>query len=95
MLHDHDDHAALALLRAARAALAPGGRLLIAEPMAGTRGAAASGDAYFGFYLLAMGRGRPRRPEVIAAMLRTAGFSRSRLLRTRVPLVTRVMIAVP
>ncbi|WP_428390223.1 methyltransferase [Lichenicoccus sp.] len=95
VLHDHDDDAALALLRAARTALAPGGRLLIAEPMAGTRGAAASGDAYFGFYLLAMGRGRPRRPEVIAAMLREAGFSRSRLLRTRVPLVTRVMIAVP
>ena len=95
VLHDHDDDAALALLCAARAALAPGGRLLIAEPMSGTRGAAASGDAYFGFYLLAMGHGRPRRPEVIAAMLRAAGFSRSRLLRTRMPLVTRVMIAVP
>ena len=34
--------------------------LLVAEPMAGERGAEPMGDAYFGFYLLAMGRGRPR-----------------------------------
>ncbi len=46
--------------RRAHDALPPGGTLLIAEPMAGTPGAEAMGDAYFGLYLWAMGSGRPR-----------------------------------
>ena len=41
-------------------ALPADGTLLLAEPMAGSRGAEPVGDAYFGFYLLAMGSGRPR-----------------------------------
>ena len=49
VLHDHEDDAVLTLLRAVRRALPPGGTLLVAEPMAQTRGAEASGDAYFGF----------------------------------------------
>ena len=61
VLHDHDDDTALAALRCAHDALPPGGALLIAEPMAETPGAEAIGDAYFGFYLLAMGSGRARR----------------------------------
>lgn len=93
VLHDHDDEVAQALLGRIRAALPPGGRLLIAEPMAGTSGAEPMGEAYFGFYLLAMGRGRPRRPEEIARMLQAAGFLRSRLLPTPTPLLTRVMVA--
>ncbi len=93
VLHDHDDAEAMALLRAARLALRPGGALLVAEPMSGTRGAQASGDAYFGFYLMAMGSGRPRTPARIAAMLREAGFARCRLLPTRMPLVARLMLA--
>jgi len=93
VLHDHDDPAALALLQAAHAALPPGGRVLIAEPMAGTPGAEPMGGAYFGFYLLAMGRGRPRRPEELAEMLRSAGFGPARLLPTDTPLLTRVMVA--
>ena len=60
VVHDHDDDAALAILRAARQALPPDGTLLLAEPMAGAAGAEPVGDAYFGFYLLAMGSGRPR-----------------------------------
>ena len=63
VLHDHDDATALHLLRAARAALPADGTLVIAEPMSGTAGAEPIGDAYFGFYLLAMGRGRPRTPD--------------------------------
>ncbi len=74
VIHDHDDSAALALLRAARAALPPGGVLLLAEPMAETPGAQAAGDAYFGIYLLAMGQGRPRSVPVLTAMLQQAGF---------------------
>lgn len=93
VLHDHDDEVAQALLIRIRAALPPGGRLLIAEPMAGTSGAEPMGEAYFGFYLLAMGRGRPRRPEEIARMLQAAGFVAARLLPTPTPLLTRVMLA--
>ena len=93
VVHDHDDRPALALLKAVHAALPPGGTLILAEPMAGTPGAEAVGDAYFGFYLLAMGSGRPRRAEELHAMLREAGFARSREHRTRRPLLTRMILA--
>jgi demethylspheroidene O-methyltransferase len=94
VLHDHDDDVALGLLRRIRAALPPGGRLLLAEPMAGTSGAEPMGEAYFGFYLLAMGRGRPRTPEEIRTMIAAAGFAESRLLSTPTPLLTRAVLAV-
>jgi demethylspheroidene O-methyltransferase len=93
VLHDHDDDMAMVLLRAIRQALPPGGTLLVAEPMAGTRGAEPVGDAYFGFYFLAMGGGRARTPERIKQMLSEAGFARARLLRSRMPMVARVMVA--
>ncbi len=83
----------MALLRAVRAALPAGGRLLIIEPMAETPGAAASGDAYFGWYLYVMGSGRPRSPARIRQMLHAAGFARSRLLRTRTPIIARAILA--
>ena len=94
VLHDHDDGPALQLLRAVHAALPPRGTLFIAEPMARTPGAEAAGDAYFGFYLLAMGSGRPRSASEIAAMLRAAGFSRTRQVATTIPLTTSAMIAI-
>lgn len=93
VLHDHDDDVCAALLRRVRAALPPGGRVLVAEPMAGTAGAEPMGEAYFGFYLLAMGRGRPRRPDETAALITAAGFAQPRLLPTPTPLLTRVMVA--
>ncbi len=93
IVHDHDDEAALTLLANVRRALPRGGRLLIAEPMAGTAGAEPVGDAYFGFYLLAMGRGRPRTASALAALLRASGFERSRLIPTRRPLLTCLMVA--
>jgi demethylspheroidene O-methyltransferase len=93
IVHDHDDSPAQALLAAAHTALAPGGILIVAEPMAGTPGAEPVGDAYFGFYLLAMGSGRPRRVEELRAMLREAGFTAVREPKTRRPLLTRVLIA--
>lgn len=93
VLHDHDDAPALALLRAIRNALPSGGRLAIAEPMADTPGARPAGDAYFGFYLLAMGRGRPRRFDEIAAMAREAGFGRVHEVRTPTPLLVRIAVA--
>jgi len=93
VLHDHDDDVALGLLRRIRAALPAGGRLLLAEPMAGTSGAEPMGEAYFGFYLLAMGRGRPRAPEEIRGMISAAGFAQCRLLSTPTPLLTRAILA--
>ena len=93
VLHDHDDEPARAILHAARRALGPGGRLLVAEPMSATPGAEPMGDAYFGFYLLAMGSGRPRSARELGAMIREAGFSRCRELRTHRPLLVRVLLA--
>ena len=93
ILHDHDDAVVLALLKAVRAALPPGGALLIAEPMAGTRGAEAMGDAYFGLYLWAMGSGRPRTAAAYTEMLQAAGFARVHERRTGLPMVTRLLVA--
>ena len=95
IVHDHDDATALAVLRAARRALPPDGTLLLAEPMSGTPGAEPVSDAYFGFYLLAMGRGRPRTPDELRTLLQAAGFDRVRLVPTRRPLLTRLMVGKP
>jgi demethylspheroidene O-methyltransferase len=93
VLHDHDDAAVMQVLRAAREALPDGGVILIAEPLAGTSGAEAMGDGYFGFYLLAMGQGRPRTANELASMLATAGFQSIRQRRTRRPFLTGVLTA--
>jgi demethylspheroidene O-methyltransferase len=91
VIHDHDDAAALAILRAARRALPPGGTMLLAEPMADTSGAEPVG-AYFNFYLLAMGSGRLRRAEELMPMMREAGFSRVRPVPTRRPMLVRILV---
>jgi demethylspheroidene O-methyltransferase len=93
VVHDHDDEAAMRLLRAAYRALPQKGVLLLAEPMMGTPGAEPVGDAYFGFYLLAMGRGRPRTPQELQQMLLAAGFAHTHLERTRQPLQSRLIVA--
>jgi demethylspheroidene O-methyltransferase len=93
VVHDHDDAQAMRIFRAVRAALEPGGTLLLAEPMSETPGAEPIGDAYFGLYLLAMGSGRPRPPRELKAMLREAGFPQARLVRTRRPMQTRLLVA--
>jgi demethylspheroidene O-methyltransferase len=85
VIYDHDDEPALAILRAARSALQPGGTLLLAEPMAGTAGAERMGAAYFGLYLLAMGSGRSRTAGELTALLRAAGFGRVQQRATDMP----------
>lgn len=92
VVHDHDDASVLALLRAARRALPPDGTLLLAEPMAETQGAETVG-AYFSFYLLAMGQGRPRTTAELAGLLAQAGFAPPRLLPTATPMLCRVLVA--
>lgn len=93
VVHDHDDARVLTLLRAVRRALAPGGRLLLAEPLADTPGAEAMGHAYFGLYLLAMGRGEPRSEARLRALLAEAGFGPVRRLATAIPLQASVLLA--
>ena len=63
VLHDHDDDSALALLRAAHAALPPGGTLLIAEPMAGAPGRRADRRRLFRLLPVAMGQRPARAPQ--------------------------------
>jgi demethylspheroidene O-methyltransferase len=95
VVHDHDDDAALAILRAVRRIVPPGGVLVLAEPMSGAPGAAPIGDAYFGLYLLAMGQGRARSPDELQGLLRAAGFHRTSVRRTRMPLLTGLILARP
>jgi demethylspheroidene O-methyltransferase len=93
VVHDHDDEAVLAILRNVRRALPAGGLLLLAEPMSGTPGAEAMGDAYFGMYLLAMGSGRTRSFGELARLVRAAGFVDVRHVPTEVPLQTSLLLA--
>jgi demethylspheroidene O-methyltransferase len=93
IVHDHDDGPANRLLAAAGAALAPGGRIYIAEPLVDDSDAGRLIEAYFSTYLLAMGQGRPRRYEEIESMLGRAGFNRTRRLGTRMPLITSLVRA--
>ena len=95
VIFDHDDARALSILKAVRRALPDDGTLLLAEPMSETPGAEAMGDAYFGFYLLAMGKGRSRSAARLTDMLRQAGFGEVRLLRNPMPLQTQVIVARP
>jgi demethylspheroidene O-methyltransferase len=95
ILHDHDDAGVARLLRSAREALPADGALLVAEPMSAAPKPDRIADAYFGFYLLAMGRGRARTPRRIMDMMREAGFRRARELKTRTPSLLRVILARP
>jgi demethylspheroidene O-methyltransferase len=94
VLHDHDDETVMQILRAVHAALETGASVLIAEPLSKTRGARPVGDAYFGFYLLAMGRGRPRSAQELGRMLEAAGFVHVRRVPTLLPLQTGLLHAV-
>lgn len=90
---DHTDENALGILKAVCKALPNKGALLIAEPMSETPGAEPVSDAYFGFYLLAMGQGQTRTKEHHWRLLKAAGFSKMREIRTRRPFLTRLLVA--
>jgi len=90
VLLDHDDATVLALLRAVRAALPPGGHLLVAETLAGQP----AGDAYFGFYLMTMGRGRPRSYAAMRELLVAAAYTDVRQVPTARATLTNLVLAV-
>lgn len=91
--HDHNDDVVVELLRKIFAVLPSNGSIMIAEPMAGTIGAKSVGDAYFGFYLLAMRSGRPRSPQELIYILQEVGFESCQQISTPRPLVTQILTA--
>jgi demethylspheroidene O-methyltransferase len=93
VIFDHDDERVLTLLTSIHGALPSGGTLLIAEPMADAPDAEAMGHAYFGFYLLAMGRGRPRTIKEISNLLKKVGFKSVQTIATRMPINTQIVLA--
>jgi demethylspheroidene O-methyltransferase len=93
VIHDHDEARAAAILAAVRRALPPGGTVLIAEPLGDAPGAEPIGAAYFGFYLLAMGRGRARGFAELSGLLARAGFAEVRQIRTNTPMLTGLVTA--
>ena len=92
VIFDHDDERVKILLRSIFRALSPGGKLLIAEPMAETPDHPPMGHAYFGFYLMAMGRGRPRTVEEIGQLALEAGFKRVEILPSDMPINAQVLL---
>lgn len=93
VVHDHDDDAVLRLLAKVRAALPADGVLLLGEPMRDAGGGTDGVAAYFEIYLRAMGQGRPRSANELRELLRRAGFTQMRALRTRIPLIASVIVA--
>jgi demethylspheroidene O-methyltransferase len=91
IVHDHDDAVVVRLLRSVREALPAGGTLLLAEPMAGAPGLGTL-DCYFAVYLHALGSGRLRSRAELTDLLRRAGFTHPRHVRTGMPLLTGLLV---
>jgi len=94
VLHDHDDEPISLLLRRTFDALPAGGRIIVAEPLAGTPGAEAIGATYFGLYLWAMGSGRPRTATEIKDFLAKAGFNDLKEHSSPLPTLVRVITGI-
>lgn len=92
VIFDHDDERVKILLSSIFKALEPGGKLLVAEPMADTPDHPAMGHAYFGFYLLAMGRGRPRTIDEISKLAFSVGFKNVEMLPCNMPINAQVLL---
>lgn len=94
--HDHPDAVVRQLLQKAHAALPLGGVLLLAEPMAHPDEEAgqssASVDAYFHFYLLAMGAGRLRTPQELHRLMEEAGFTHVEQVPNAMPIHARILL---
>jgi demethylspheroidene O-methyltransferase len=94
--HDHPDAVVRQILKKAYDALPAGGTMLLAEPMAqaeplsGREDAAV--DAYFHFYLLAMGDGRLRTPQELMVMLQEAGFTMVEQVPNAMPIHAQIVV---
>jgi demethylspheroidene O-methyltransferase len=93
VLYDHSDATVAGLLARVHAALPPGGRLLVSEPMGGGDRPDPGTDVYFSFYCMAMRTGRVRSAGEIGTLLRKAGFRHVSPAATRRPFVTTVLTA--
>lgn len=93
VLYDHADETVRDLLAKVYAALPPGGRLIISEPMAGGARPERAGDVYFAFYTMTMMTGRARSAKEIGALCAEAGFEAIRSPTPARPFVTRVLTA--
>ncbi len=94
VFYDHDDTSVRPLIAKVFAALPPGGRLIVSEPMSGGEVPDPVTDVYFAFYTLAMRTGRTRSAAEIAAYCKEAGFDQ---IETHSPIrsyVTSVLTAV-
>lgn len=94
VLYDHEDATVADLLTKVHAALSPGGRLIISEPMTGGATPHRAGDAYYAFYTMAMGTGCARSAKRIGELCQRAGFTDIRRPRPRRDYITRVVTAV-
>lgn len=94
VLYDHSDDTVRALLARVHAALPPGGRLIVSEPMTGGDRPERAGDAYFALYCMAMRTGRARSAGEIATHLAAAGFGQIAMPPPARPFVTSVVTAV-
>jgi len=94
--HDHPDEVVQQLLQKIHDALPAGGTLLLAEPMALTHAQSGDGaqqtDAYFHFYLLAMGAGRLRTPQELMQMMRQAGFVCVEQVPNNMPIHAQILL---
>lgn len=93
VLYDHADDVVAALLARVAAALPPGGRVVVAEPMSGGARPSRFSDAYFAFYTMAMRTGRVRAPARIAQLLTAAGFRDARAIPTARPFIAGIVAA--
>ena len=93
VLYDHSDDSVRKILGLVKNSLPSSGSLLIAEPMSGVPGTEKMSDAYFGMYLLAMGKGVPRSHNKIHKMLKEAGFSSIKSLKVTLPIQTGLIVA--
>lgn len=91
--HDHCDASVRDILRNIYQALPPGGTLVLAEPMAQAAGERLQpSDAYFHYYLLAMGAGRLRTHTELASLMRDSGFGAVTLLDNAMPIHARILV---
>ena len=95
VLYDHEDATVLPLLRKIRAALPPGGRLIVAEPMSAGTPPDRFADAYFSLYCMAMRTGRLRSVDEVRALCAEAGFAWSVERPVHRPFITRIVEARP